>query len=109
MDRTPRLADTPPPGALESVSEGIRRQLRLRREDAARAAEALAAGGDCTGIEVVPRPALSSYVRHRTHGVGQVVHLLPDYRVVVVFTTAGRRIYDWHLAHHAFTPAPPSR
>jgi hypothetical protein len=109
MDRTPRLADTPPPGAMASVEDGIRRQLRLRREDAARAAEALAADGDCTGIEVVPRPALLSRVLHKVHGPGQVVHHLGALRIGVAFDAAGYKVYDWQLAYRLFTPAPPSR
>ena len=109
MDRTPPLADSPPPAAMESVAEGIRRQLRLRREDAARAAEALAADGDCTGIEVVPRPSLQSRVAHRVHGPGQVVHHLGALRIGVMFDRAGYKVYDWQLAHTYFTPAPPIR
>ena len=108
-DRTPPLADSPPPGAMESVAEGIHRQLRLRREDAARAAEALAAEGDCTGIEVVPRPALLARVSHKVHGPGQVVHHLSPYRIGVMFDSAAYKVYDWHLAHRLFTPAPPRR
>lgn len=107
-DRTPPLADTPSQDAQRSVSEGILRQLRQRREDAARRAEQLAQETD-SALEVVPRPALLSRVNHARHGFGQVVHHLSDHRIGVMFDTAGYKVYDWELARHLFDAAPPLR